>query len=588
MKRFADKHLVVSIVLLIITDIFLLLLFRYTAMYADDYYYATFWRDGLVGFIKNELSHYQSFNGRVLVHLIAHTVLAAKDILFPITALALTSGLFAVFAREIGLPARRIPMMLTVAQLLLLLLPITILRESVLWASAAMNYLLPSLLAFAALGLLCKAAFYEARLHLPICLLLAFLCGASTEQVGLSVTATVCVILILLLIRKKRKLLPAVISFAIAEFAGVCTIFASPATLWRLFRENRSAYTNPLSALTERYCALSEITISAYAVFALFFILLPFSQLRRIIPKGFRYISFGIGTAIFMCAFPIFASIRPIVFAVAIAALIYVSYRAIFTSTQRAINYCGVILVFAVFSCAVMLCTESLTPRVTLPFMLSLIGVEASVICDLKMREPIKTATLICMTCIVLTSDLGMLRGYYLNRRLYDDNLAAMAHGDTQVTYDVSYDDRYRHDMMQDDGYYYTTYLDCYGISTNTTVYFRGDGCTPIFYGGIEAPIPMIYKNQTNFIPLEQTITALGGSHVYEYPYSYFTFGELSATFDHRTMHMTVTDASGTSDFALRESIYKMLYVYIDIDAAKQIFGIRADVTASGCLIYLP
>lgn len=41
---------------------------------ADDFYYGTFWADGLDGFIKENIDHYRHLTGRTFVHLLSQTV----------------------------------------------------------------------------------------------------------------------------------------------------------------------------------------------------------------------------------------------------------------------------------------------------------------------------------------------------------------------------------------------------------------------------------------------------------------------------------------------------------------------------------
>ena len=51
---------------------------------ADDFYYSTFWHNGLRGFIENSINHYETFNGRVFVHFVAQTVLAFDTKVFAV------------------------------------------------------------------------------------------------------------------------------------------------------------------------------------------------------------------------------------------------------------------------------------------------------------------------------------------------------------------------------------------------------------------------------------------------------------------------------------------------------------------------
>ena len=72
-----------------IFDLVFILLFSWVVMYADDYYYASFFKNGISSFISMNIDHYQTFNGRVLVHILAEIVLACKPVLFPLANIAM-------------------------------------------------------------------------------------------------------------------------------------------------------------------------------------------------------------------------------------------------------------------------------------------------------------------------------------------------------------------------------------------------------------------------------------------------------------------------------------------------------------------
>ena len=174
-------------------------------LYSDDIYYASFFNDGFYSFLKKARDHFESFNGRNLVHSIIWCSLALGR---AFTAL-LTAGVFfsipTVFAYGEG---KKIPFshIAFFAALTMALSPV-ILKESLFWTSGFFNYVFPLLCIIITIFLqkyLCenKVSIYIIILLCPV----FFLLSATTEQAGASAVfaAVFCAIVYLIYNRGKE------------------------------------------------------------------------------------------------------------------------------------------------------------------------------------------------------------------------------------------------------------------------------------------------------------------------------------------------------------------------------------------------
>jgi len=125
---------------------------------ADDFYYATFWRNGPAEFWRLVVEHYNTFNGRAFVHLVAQTVLAFPPIVFAVvnTLLLCGSGMLSARLGNEPYKGRALPRTVFFFLAQLLLLPTRVLTEGLLWASASYNYMLPVFLIVLALWFLSR------------------------------------------------------------------------------------------------------------------------------------------------------------------------------------------------------------------------------------------------------------------------------------------------------------------------------------------------------------------------------------------------------------------------------------------------
>ncbi|MBQ2697740.1 MAG: hypothetical protein IJF59_03605, partial [Clostridia bacterium] len=481
----------------------LLTLSLFTApLCADDFWYATFWRGGLPSFLALSAEHYQTFNGRALVHAAAQSALALG---VPFCACCLLALLLAAAACAPRLTDAD-PLPAAAAFFLLLLtLPAALLREGLLWISAAFNYLLPTALAVAVLGL--NRLWTEDRLPLPARLLLplAFVAaGATTEQMGLALTATLAVTGLALWLTRRtsrfRALLPALLTAA-----GAATVFLSPATLKRAAEATAAAPLQENLAPFARLLAGRDGILPHLALAA--FVLALASLRDRTLP---RLLLTGLAAAPLAL---LLAAPAPLPAVLLLLAVLTADGLALLSGGHP---WSGALCLLAAATALVMLPTGVFEPRVTLPPALLACLLTA---CHWRRALPdtaprAETALLLSALLLSTACFAPTLRSCLANARLTAENNAAIAAARTtgRLTYDFGYDRRSCHALVTDDGFFYRTFLAYHGLEA-CEVTLVADGMAPLYTGdGRRLPSPAYREGGREFFPLRDIVEALGGS----------------------------------------------------------------------------
>ncbi len=139
----------------IIFAIFLLihsLVCIFTTYFGDDYYYAAFIKNGADYFVSENIFHYQYTNGRALVHLLDELLLGVSFWFWRIFNIV-TVGLLIVGIAKIASRCYRADITsrkneysraVIAASAIFGVIDLAILRQSVYWATGALNYLFPT------------------------------------------------------------------------------------------------------------------------------------------------------------------------------------------------------------------------------------------------------------------------------------------------------------------------------------------------------------------------------------------------------------------------------------------------------------
>lgn len=496
-------------------------------LYADDFFYSTFTRDGFATFLQKNAEHYRTFNGRVIVHLLVQILLAVGTwgYAFFVTVLLLLIpwlGAGVPFGQE---RARRLPAVLFFL-LLFMLIGSSVLGESVFWISASCNYLYPFLMTVFAYRI---GLWLFDGSHSPSALIggavLAFLCGATTEQCGIfSVFVLAAAAVKSFSVSKTKR--TAYVLLPISAFCGYVTIFLSPATLRRLYSETVR------TSISARMAGLASLLFESGVAILLFVFLFVIFLAAMTVPDfpkiGFFALPCGVlvalllfidgGAVVRFSALVLFA-----VYAVVLALGLYGSKR---------FSWAGIFLAAGLGELLIMGGTSSLAPRTALPFALSLCLVGAILMAELLCdRHPaVMISSMAAAFCVSLAVFAPTMAGYASNAALRDENAARIEEARTTgiLHYRIDYDARYAHSLMYADGFFYNTFFDCHRLSC-TEVYLESEQMPPVYAAGKRMTSPAYLYEGALYFPVENIITALGGSISWTPKRTDFQLGERQA-----------------------------------------------------------
>lgn len=206
----------------------------FTNLYGDDYYYANFVRQGADYFLEENIFHYCYTNGRALVHLLDELLIGWSFWPWRLFNTALMISLVIVIARiacrsyrsDFSTQSSEYQRAIAATCALLSITDVAVLRQSVYWATGAMNYLLP---ATAALWFYERfRRDYERERGSWLLLIPAFLVSATTEQASaLALLTTICFLFSCVVIRRRAPR-PAYWGAFASALVGFCTLYLSP------------------------------------------------------------------------------------------------------------------------------------------------------------------------------------------------------------------------------------------------------------------------------------------------------------------------------------------------------------------------
>lgn len=231
-KKFAQKHLHYIVFAIFMAIHSLICIF--TTYFGDDYYYAAFIKKGADYFVSENIFHYQYTNGRALVHLIDELLLGV-DFWFWRIFNIICVGLLIIAAAKIASRSYRADIAsrkqeyaraLIAVSAIFCTIDLAILRQSVYWATGALNYLFPIT------ALLWFYYFYRRDFERFsgnwLLLIPAFFVAATTEQVSASAVLISLCFIVSSVVVKRLPPKPAYIASLVSSGAGFCTLYLSP------------------------------------------------------------------------------------------------------------------------------------------------------------------------------------------------------------------------------------------------------------------------------------------------------------------------------------------------------------------------
>lgn len=453
-----------------------------TTLSADDYWYSTFFRNGLGGYLALMKEHYLTFNGRMLVHFFAQVTLALGNWAFAPICGGLTAVIPLLSAKA---GEKQAPALLAAALFCgaLLLLPRSYFATAYLWTSAFFNYVFPTAMLVAELFLLDRFARRKARPAAAALLVVyAFLCGATTEQAGaVAVGLALCLVVEALAFRRERRALWLGLGCAGASLLGLLTVFLSPATLARARLEVGASTLDKLwiGLQREAYLFLGDLRVclllSALFLAAAFFL---WRQNRR----KFSVLC-DVAALVPPLAHFLPADGRAPALLLLLLALLACAAALFFLSADK-LSAC--LILGGLGSAAVMLFTNSIAPRTMLPalifFLAAAARMGAAALEDLPLPACLAAGA---VTLAALVSILPQFPGYLYNYRVEQENMAYIREAKTTgVLYcNVDYLPDYTHTKMSFDGYFYNTFLAYAGAGSDVQVLLRTENGYDLYAG---------------------------------------------------------------------------------------------------------
>lgn len=503
-----------------------------TVYSSDDYWYSTFLRDGLGEFWRLVKFHYQVFNGRVVVHLLAWVVLHVGNGLFAVVCVGFFLLLPWMGGRINYLPREQVPAALLLFLSGILLMPTAMMKEGVLWISAFCNYVFPSLL-LTGYVLLMETYLRRERgqkgngpLLLAVCLV-QFLCGATTEQSGLAAVGVALCYTLFCLLFQRGKCLPCLL-ISLWGGAGLLTIFLSPATQTRM-QEEVMAEEGPamdlVAALHKQAETLCEGLLFPILLGLLFAgtYLLFFREKKGVVPKAalalselgvvLLYLTQGAGKS-YLYGFVLLC------LALCALALLAVGRR----------GSCA-LLAAGLASNVLMLVTDSIGFRNILPCYLYLLVVVAVMGAELAagLSLPVRRGGAILLALLSLVT-IGLdVPHYWENYQVDQRNKAHEEEAKTTgvLRYCMDYDMEYTWIKPYYDGYFYGTYWEALPKELQTAdIYFYGTDYAPVYAGGVlcKAPATRNEGEETWLLPVADILRQLGGEVVWSEDFTTIRF----------------------------------------------------------------
>lgn len=492
----------------------------------DDYWYGTFFRGGLSGFWEETVWHYCNFNGRAFVHFIDELVLLFDRYLYIVLCPAMLAFIFIMGQR---LQGRENPWWTTLltsgaGALAVVSLPLGFLRSSLMWISAGFNYIFPLCVLFLALWLF-QRNFSSPRAWIGV-EIAAFLAGATTEQIGFAAMIALCGWGLLSLIRRQLPFWKAALPGALS-CVGYATVVFAPGTWVRVGREmdigggvlallHRDEFRYRLQ-LSMRFFTGQDGIPALFLVFAVLFGL--WLGLRK---HNLLWAIPGVGAA---AVYLLLIGTEHYFIAELFTVLTFAAAGIYFLFRPETTNR-GLLLFGMLGAQLIMLLNRSACERTTLPAILLLLIVGASILADsfttlrgfasvnFSWAAPAVTA---CIFAALLPCYLPTLIGYAKNIPVVQAN---------EKEWRDRSDDVVRLNMDLDSAYsmwdYYTTdkfFIDAieyYGVIDQSIAFYSEDEK----FSGLQGTSPGLFtyiKDDKLYLPIASSLRVCGGSGDWNY-----------------------------------------------------------------------
>lgn len=499
----------VSAALFVAVILAALLLTAQITVYCDDFFYGVFFRDGLKNFLELTKWHYENFNGRVFIHIMAQLTLLFDTKLYTLLCPLMLACVFLLGGR---LQTKEVPvplLLLTAALgiMAVLALPLQFLNTSILWISAGFNYLFPPCVLLFAFWLYRKGG---GRWYWAAVLAVSFLAGATTEQSGLAAVAILGGWGLLGWLRKElpfwRGLLPGLLAGI-----GYLTIIVAPGTWVRMDGAaggGLRALLDPATLVRRVNDSMTYMTgekglIALFPVFALLTALLVL--LTR---SGSRLFLLGIPAA---GVYLLFACTGHWAKATAIS-LLYLAFAAVLWLLRPESTPRGLLILAVLALQLVMIVPGESMQRTTIPAILLTLSVCASMLSQCLTRVPLWSAVLIAAVGVgaLFPAYLPTFRGYAANAVIARENNRQFRSGEDPVRINVDVNRAYGHTVFFTSDYFLINAVKYYDVGEKKITYESETRQVSGLYCG-DVGLPAVQDGDLLYLPIQCTARLCGG-----------------------------------------------------------------------------
>lgn len=528
-----------------------------TTLYGDDFIYGTYFCNGASGFFTKTAEHYMQMNGRALIHFVLELVLVFKDKLFFAVIPAMLIFVFYAFNRI--LPQKEKMPYFALCLSGVMLIPVSVLREGMLWMSGAFNYIFP--LGLALIGFWTVK---EQREKTPwYFFLFAFISGASTEQCGMIAIGS-SILYVLYELTEKRKIEKNTYILILLILLGFLSVALSPGTSGRIGEETLNAQLSITDRLYNVFkLSLSDKKTAFILVFAPFLCSL---QLKNIWISVFTAAAFVFS----LFGFYLIAGLLLTTGILIISVILLVK-------TDKSIL--AILLLASAGSLGMLVFSTTFGYRNLMPSLLLMTAISAYEM-NLIIRPDTKKALIICIAFIISAiSFLPTLRGYISNRQIINANIKSITK-DNEIYYNTDINQLYGYNQFFVDNFYFDGIKQIYGINKDTKIFMQGHDFIDLFFNGVHTENPIYIKDNSYYYPLRGIIEASNGSADWDNQRkcAVFTLNNKTLYVDMTNAHLFNDESDYPADYFLIDSKYGNFFrsnIYLSEKAFEDIWGIN-------------
>ncbi len=548
----------ISLVISIFLFVVLTALFSFFILQSDDYYYASFFKNGIWNFFSLSVDHFLTFNGRVLVHLFAQIALSVPR-LFTALMSSVIVTLIGVISHRIVLPSsskKSLFMYMCVFYSVIFLCGRDIFKEGFMWVAAFYNYVFPFLL------LLLSVKTKDKSYGLIFC----FLAGATTEQWGFSAIAVLAFLAFASLGSKKdtKTVLKAFVP-AFCALLGYATIYASPATVLRITSTGHTSLATSIVDIPR----LSEVFLApgcATVVFALFTIAVI---ITAHVKKGrFSVLLWGY-LPLVMLILPYFTKEYMASF---IIFMCFLLLCAVVFFIEKHI-YITAFILGGFVSTVIMLPTNTFEARVGVPCVLFVIVSTLSIFALHKNTFPnkLQLPLVVVLVCVALLVFAPTFMGFMQNGIIERENLRAInaAKQSGELNYNIDYNKNFVTKQMYNDGWFYNQFVSLYSLE-DCRINIKSKNSVPLNLIRADG----LRYNGEIYVPVRDFLSEMGGNIT--------TDGDIVISLDDKTLTLTsgmlvYTDKYGMEKYLIADEnkLPEFYTLYIKLDVINEAFDLN-------------